>query len=72
MVYLNVESATIRLQMKNVDAIEKYKNVCDQILDSGEISDSLIKKFENSLKLTITPAAMEIYKQKSNFLLYLK
>ncbi len=71
-IYLNVESATIRLQLKNIDSIEKYKLIADEIIDSIELTSSMIKKFEDNLKLIITPAAMEIHKQKSNLLIYLK
>ena len=72
MVYLNVESATIRLQLRNIEAIKQYKSLGDDIIDLGELTDSMIKKFRRILKSIIMPAAMEIHKQKSNFLLYLK
>ncbi len=71
-VYLNVESATIRLQLKNITAIEEYKSLGDEINDSEELSDILIKKFRTLLNLIISPTAMEIHKHKSNYLIYLK
>ncbi len=72
MVYVNVESATIRLLLKNIEAIEKFKLICDNILDLNRLTDDVIKKFKRILKLIITPAALELHKQKSNYLLYLK
>ncbi len=72
MVYVNVESATIRLLLKNIEAIEKFKLICDDILDLNRLTDDVIKKFKRILKSIITPAALELHKQKSNYLLYLK
>jgi len=71
-IYLNVETATIRLQLRSIDAIELYKALSDQIVDSRELTDSHVKKFKKILNLIILPAALGIHKQKSNFLIYLK
>ncbi len=71
-VYLNVESATIRLQLKNIVAIEEYKSIGDEIIDAEELSDYLIEKFRTLLNLIISPTALEIHKHKSNYLIYLK
>ena len=71
-VYLNVESATIRLQLKNIVAIEEYKSIGDEIINTEELSDHLIEKFRNLLTLIISPSALEIHKHKSNYLIYLK
>ncbi|HDZ18344.1 MAG TPA: hypothetical protein ENH75_08640 [archaeon] len=71
-VYLNVESATIRLQLKNIVAIEEYKSMGDELIDAKVLSDILIEKFRNLLTLIISPTALEIHKHKSNYLIYLK
>ena len=71
-VYLNVESATIRLQLKNIVAIEEYKSIGEEVIDAEELSDYLIEKFRNLLTLIISPTALEIHKHKSNYLIYLK
>lgn len=71
-VYLNVESATIRLQLKNINAIEEYKSIGDEIIDAEKLSEQLIEKFKNLLILITSPSSLEIHKQKSNFLIYLK
>lgn len=70
-VYLNVESATIRLQLQNIAAIERYKSLGDEIIDAEELSDHLIEKFRNLLTLIISPTALEIHKHKSNYLIHL-
>ena len=70
-VYLNVESATIRLQLQNIAAIERYKSLGDEIMDAEELSDLLIEKFRNLLTLIISPTALEIHKHKSNYLIHL-
>ncbi len=71
-VYLNVENATIRLQLKNIAAIEEYKSIGDEIIDAEELSDLLIGKYKKLLNLIISPTALEIHKHKSNYLIYLK
>ncbi len=71
-VYLNVETATIRLQLKNIVAIEEYKSIGDEIIDAKVLSDYLIEKFRSLLTLIISPTALEIHKHKSNYLIYLK
>ncbi|KKN38879.1 hypothetical protein LCGC14_0749000 [marine sediment metagenome] len=70
-VYLNVETATIRLQLKNIAAFEEYKSLGDKILDLEELPDLIIKKFRNLLTLIVSPTSLEIHKHKSNYLLYL-
>ncbi|KKM16582.1 hypothetical protein LCGC14_1684390 [marine sediment metagenome] len=71
-VYLNVESATIRLQLKNITAIEEYKSLGDKMIDVEELTDQLVEKFRNLLTLIVSPASLEIHKHKSNYLIYLK
>lgn len=71
MIYLNIETASVRLLLKSIDAIERYKVICDDIIDSERISDLTIKKFKKILEIVISPEAMEIHKQKSNYLIYL-
>ena len=71
-VYLNVESATIRLQLKNITAIEQYKTIADEILDAEDLSDILIGKFRKLLTAIISPTSLDIHKHKSNYLIYLK
>ncbi len=71
-VYLNVESATIRLQLKNVTAIENYKSIGDEIIDAETLSGTLIEKYRALLTSIVSPASLEIFKQKSNYLIYLK
>jgi hypothetical protein len=71
-VYLNIENATIRLQLKNIAAIEEYKSIGDEIIDAEELCDVLIEKYRKLLNLIISPTALEIHKHKSNYLIYLK
>jgi hypothetical protein len=71
-IYLNIETATIRLQLKNITAIEEYKSIGDEILDAENLSDVLIGKFRKLLNQIITPTALDIHKHKSNYLMYLK
>lgn len=71
-VYLNVENATIRIQLKNINAIEEYKSMGIEIIDAEELSDLLIEKYRKLLKLIISPSAFELHKHKSNYLIYLK
>jgi len=70
-VYLNAEIATIRLQLKNIAAMEEYKSLGDKLLDLKELSNPIITKFRKLLTIIVSPTSLEIHKHKSNYLLYL-
>jgi hypothetical protein len=73
LLYANIESATIRMLMTAIDVEEDFKDICDKIIDSAtEFPSAKRAKFQQNLREVITPIGMEIQKQKSNHLLWLK
>ena len=69
--YLNVESAAIRMTQKNINAEEEFKNAVSEILDMHDFSPKKQQQLVKTLRTMIKPASLDRHKQKANFLIHL-
>ncbi|MFX0095122.1 MAG: hypothetical protein ACFFBD_25530, partial [Candidatus Hodarchaeota archaeon] len=69
--YLNVETSSIRQSIRNTQAMEKYKNLSARIYAEKQLLPEDEKKFVQLLETIVSPEAGEIHKHKQTFVIFL-
>ena len=70
-VYLNVETSTIRFLQETIKDVEQYKVLADYIIRTKKLDEELIEQLTTTIRRIVMPESQDIHKQKESFLVYL-
>ncbi|MHA1991830.1 MAG: hypothetical protein ACW981_02420 [Candidatus Hodarchaeales archaeon] len=71
-VYVNVETTTLRMLKTDINTYEKMKIWGDSVLNNKEVASTDQKIFTNLAELILTPVSDEFHREKETFLILLK
>ena len=69
--YLNVETSTIRILHETINYLETYKELAARINKTQKIDNDLAEQLSNIIRKIVTPESYAIHKQKETFLVHL-
>ena len=69
--YLNVETSTIRILHDTINYLETYKELAARINKTQKIDNDLAEQLSNIIRKIVTPESYAIHKQKETFLVHL-